>query len=88
MRYSVYADLSRPLTTLERSTLFEALDSTVPGSGCVGQQKGPHDEVYFSIDALTDEEASEHASRYMDIVLQKSGLNTDYTLTLQAANRV
>lgn len=85
MCYSIYADLTRQLTRQERATLFEALDSTVPGSGPVGQQKGPHDEVYFSVDAPTKEKASEQAARYMGIILQKSGLDIDYTLTLQTS---
>lgn len=87
MPYAVYADLSRALTRQERATLFEALDSTVPSSGCVGPQKGPHDEVYFSIDAPTKEEATEQAAGYMRIILEKAGLDTDYTLELQIFNR-
>ena len=38
-RYSVYADLSRRLTKQERLAIFEALETSVPGSGCVGPQQ-------------------------------------------------
>ena len=85
MLYAVYADLSSPITTQERLALFEALDATVPGSGCVGPRKGPHDEVYFVVEALTEEEAREQAERFMNIVLQTAGLEIAYALTLQTS---
>ena len=62
MRYAVYADLSRPLTGRERSAVCEALDATVLDSGCVGRQKGPNDEVYFCVDAISEEDAKAQAS--------------------------
>jgi hypothetical protein len=58
MEYAVYADLSRRLAEHERTALFKALEASVPGSGCVGMQKGPTDEVYFSLVAPSKEEAS------------------------------
>jgi hypothetical protein len=87
MQYAVFADLSCDLTAQERSAVSEALDSMVPNSGCVGRQKGPNDEVYFSIEAHTEQDARERAARYMNIVLRSAGLNAEYTLTLQAMER-
>ena len=54
MWFAVFANLSRRLTTQERTTLFEALDATVPDSGCVGPQNSQNDEVYFSVDAQSE----------------------------------
>lgn len=68
----------------ERATLFEALDSLVPGSGCVGRQNGPNDEVYFSVSEETYEQAWQQAVRWMDIVLRNANLAVDYTIELQA----
>lgn len=88
MRYAVYADLSSQLTGQQRTTLFEALDIVVPGSGCVGPDRRSNDEVYFSIDAQSADEAREQSSRYMEILLQKAGLvGTVYTIELQAMAR-
>ncbi len=36
MEYAVYADLPRRLSNQEQTCLFEALDTIVPGSGCIG----------------------------------------------------
>lgn len=83
MRYGVYADLSRRLTEQERSVLFEALEASVPDSGCVGLQNGPSDEVYFSLEALSEAAASEQAQRYLSMMFQRVALSVEYALTLQ-----
>jgi hypothetical protein len=82
MRYAIYADLSRRLTEQERSALAEALDVSVPDSGCVGLQKGPNDEVYFSLEALSEAAARAQAEHYMNTMLQKVALSVEYALTL------
>lgn len=87
MQYAVYADLPRLLTSMERSSVAEALDLTVPDSGCVGLQNGPGDEVYFCVEAISEEEAHAQAARYMDAVLSQSDLRVEYTLTLQRMGR-
>ena len=38
MRSAVYADVPRRLTSVEREGLSEALDSSVPDSGCAEPQ--------------------------------------------------
>ena len=81
MRYAIYADLSRRLTEQERSAFADALDASVPDSGCVGLQKGPTDEVYFSVEALSEAAARAQAEHYMSIMLQKVALNVEYALT-------
>ena len=86
MRYSVYADLSRTLTKHERSAIVEALDTSVPNSGCVGPQKRSEDEVYFEVEAPSDEEASALAAHYMDLVLQLAGVDVQYMLALQTTD--
>lgn len=83
VEYAVYADLARPLTPEERSSVFEALDANVPGSGCVGPHKSGNDEVYFAVEACSEEEASALAARHMNLVLREAGLNTDYAVTVQ-----
>lgn len=83
MRYAVYADLPRPLTTLEQSAVFEGLEAYVPDSGCVGRDKRPNDEVYFCVEAPSEEEATAQARRYMGIVLQRAGLEVEYAISLQ-----
>ncbi|MBN8422809.1 MAG: hypothetical protein J0L73_28130 [Verrucomicrobia bacterium] len=83
MQFAVYADLSRRLAEHERSTLFEALDADVPGSGCVGLQKGPNDEVYFVLEALSEEQARAQAAHCMNLILQKALVEVEYALTLQ-----
>jgi hypothetical protein len=76
VRYAVYADLSRELTTVERSAVIVALEANVPDSGCVGLQKGPNEEVYFCVEALSETEAGTQAAGYLTVVLEYAGLNT------------
>jgi hypothetical protein len=83
MRYQVYADLSRRLTEEERSAVFEALEINVPDSGCVGPQNREEDEVYFSVEAPSDDKASALAAHYMNIVISHAGLDVQYMLALQ-----
>lgn len=85
MRYAVFADLSRPLTGQEQSAVFEALEASVPDSGCVGRDTGPNDEVYFCVEAFSEEDASAQAAGYMSIVLARAGLDVEYTIALQTA---
>lgn len=83
MKFTVYADLARELTQAERSAVAVALDECVPDSGCVGKQKGGHDEVCFAVEAESDEEGQTMARRYMESVLQVASLKTEYSLHLQ-----
>jgi hypothetical protein len=83
MLFAVFADLSRQLTRHERSAVVDALEVCVPGSGCVGPQKGPNDEVYFALDALSEVAANAQAVHYMSKVLQQAGIVTEYALSLQ-----
>ncbi len=48
MNWSVYADLKRSLTEMERRRIADVLDEVVADGGCVGLQKGMFDEVYFA----------------------------------------
>jgi hypothetical protein len=87
MRYNVYVDLSRCLTNQERSAVFEALETNVPDSGCVGPHKGEQqEEVFFRVEAPSDEEAGALAARYAAIVLKHSGLDTQYSVSLQTGD--
>ena len=83
MNFSIYADLPRPLTSTEREAVFAAIDEIIPGSGCVGRQKGPTDEVYFCVDAPDEAAAREQARRYVDTVLTRAGLPAEYELHCQ-----
>ena len=83
MEFAVYADLSRPLTEQEQSDLFGAVDANVPSSGCVGFQKGPNVEVYFTLKAPSEAAAAAQAESLLKSVLQKATLDVQYALTLQ-----
>ena len=84
MRFNVFADLSRPLTQEERSSLFASLDAIVPDSGCVGPHNGrPNDEVFFCVEAATENEARAQAASYMTATLQEAELDASYIIELQ-----
>ncbi|WP_147445444.1 hypothetical protein [Corallococcus aberystwythensis] len=83
MNWSVYADLSRPLTEAERRSVADALEEVVPDGGCVGLQKEGCDEVYFQLDDASREEASMTASRFLDVILEKAGVQARYEIQLQ-----
>ena len=80
MLYSVYADLSRPLTEKERAILFDALDAAVPGSGCVGRWREPNDEIYFCVEASSDSEAREAAVHYLRGIFAVANVEAEYTI--------
>jgi len=84
MRYSVYADMSRPLTPEERNAVAAALEAQVPHSGCVGPQEGSNDEAYYAVEADTDEDAIAQATRYAALAIRMSGVDVKYTLEVQA----
>ena len=86
MLYAIYVDMARQLTAQERSAVADALEAHVPSGGCVGLQKGPNDEVYFDVEASSDEEAEALAARYISLVLQTAGLDEEYTITLQTTD--
>ena len=50
-------------------------------------QKGPNDEVYFSVESPSEEEARTDATQYMSTMLQGTGLHVAYTIELQAIDR-
>ena len=83
MRYAVYADLSRRLTDKERLAVANALETNVPDGGCVGPQNREEDEVYFSVEAPSDDEASALAAHYMNTVISHAGVEVKYMLALQ-----
>lgn len=84
MRFNVFADLSRPLTLEEQTALFAAVDKLIPDSGCVGPNRSGDFEVYFTVDAPTQDAAQSEAQRYMSAVLACSNVSITYVLTLQA----
>ncbi|RKG99665.1 hypothetical protein D7X32_25920 [Corallococcus carmarthensis] len=83
MNWSVYADLSRPLTEAERQSVAEVLNEVVPDGGCVGQQRPGCDEVYFRLDDVSRDEASVMAARFLEVILEKAGVQARYELQLQ-----
>lgn len=85
MLYSIYADLSRPLTDKERAQLFEALDAAVPGSGCIGRDRAPNDEIYFCVEASSDTEARVAAVRYVSGILAEASVEAEYTIDVARA---
>ena len=86
MNYSVFGGLSRPLSNEERSAIFDALETCVPDGGCVGPRSTPEDEVWFEVDAPSDEEASALAEHYMNIVITRSEVDVQYDITLQTTD--
>jgi hypothetical protein len=83
MGWSVYADLSRPLTPEERQAIAASLDALWPGGGSVGPNRGGGEEVYFVVEVLPLAGAEEAAARLLDAVLAESGVRVRYTLQLQ-----
>ena len=83
MRFNVYADLSRELSTVERCSVADALDKYIPDGGCVGRQGGPNDEVYVTVEAKSDEDARIRDSDYMRTVIKECGLGIEFTIELQ-----
>lgn len=83
VRFSIFADLSRPLTADEQGEIFAALDALVPNSGCVGPNRSGVYEVFFVVDADTSEAAQQEAARYMDAIVKCSGVAVGYEITLQ-----
>ena len=82
MIFNVYADLSRRLSMQERIIVSDALDSIVPGSGCLGSQGSPCDEVYFRVEAASLQEAREQALDFLNTMLEKLGSEIQFTLEL------
>jgi hypothetical protein len=84
VQYAVFAAISRRLTEAERRTIFEALDANVPGSGHIGhEKKSAPDEVYFVIEASSEEIAKLQADAYMKLILQVAKSDVQYAITLQ-----
>ncbi len=83
MRFSIYADLSRPLTWVEQGLVFAALDALIPDSGCIGPNRSGDYEVFFTVDAVTREAAQQAAASYLDAILHRAGVAVTYMLTLQ-----
>jgi hypothetical protein len=85
MKWSIYVDLARLLTEVERSAVSAALEELVPDGGCVGIQKGPNDEVYFGIDVPSVIEARSEASRQVEAILKRAGLAIEFGIEVQPA---
>lgn len=83
MRFSIYADLARPLTAVEQGLVFAALDALVPASGCVGPNRSGDHEVFFTVDAVNREAAQQAAASYLEAILHRAGVAVTYMLTLQ-----
>jgi hypothetical protein len=84
MKWSVYADLARPLTADERHAVFAALEELVPESGCVGPDRRGVEEVFFVVAAPTREAAREAATAALGRVLAAAGVRVDHAITIQA----
>lgn len=84
MEYAVYAGLPRRLSNQEQACLFEALDTIVPGSGCIGPRASQEQiEMYFEVDATTEEDARQQAEQYMNRILQEAGLEMEFALEIR-----
>jgi len=84
VRFAIFADLLRPITAEEQAALFAAVDKLIPDSGCVGPNRSGDFEVYFTVDAPTQEAARNAAEGYMSAVLVSTSMSLAYVLTLQA----
>ena len=83
----MYIDLSRLLSDQERSKAFSALDVIVPGSGCVGVERGPTDEVYFCVDANSETEAKALSDQYMHRIIKRAGLDIGFSIGYVCQNK-
>lgn len=82
MRWSVFVDLARALSTGEQGEMFEALERLVPDGGCIGPQKSRY-EVFFVVEAPTSDDAHRQASAHMDAILRASGIDVSYSVEVQ-----
>lgn len=84
MRFAVFADLLRPITTEEHAALFASVVKLSPDSGCLGLNRSGNFEMYFTVDSPTQEAARSTAEGYMSAVLAATSISLAYVLTLQA----
>ncbi|ADG69003.1 hypothetical protein Plim_3189 [Planctopirus limnophila DSM 3776] len=83
MEYAVYADSPRRLSVQEQAGLSEALEAIVPSGGCIGPRGSQQqEEVYFTVDAATEEEAKQQAGQFMNRILQEAGLEIAFVLEI------
>jgi hypothetical protein len=87
MKWSVFADLERPLTADERGAVFAALEELVPDGGCVGPDRRGVEEVYFVVDAATPEAARAAAEAALGRVLEAAGVRVGHAIAVQADRR-
>lgn len=84
IQFAVFAEISRRLTEAERRAIFEALDAHVPSSGHVGHHKSSaRDEVYFAVEASSEDIAKVQAEAYMKLILQVAKSDVQYAILLQ-----
>lgn len=79
MLYLIYADLSRLLTNIERTELLVVLDALIDNSGCIGPQRFPSDEIYFTLEASTETEARTSASILLNSMLSKANIEAEFS---------
>ncbi len=87
MRWSIFVDLDRPLAAQEQGDLFAALEELVPGSGCIGPDRGDVWEVYFAVEAPSADAARLVAGQSMERMIAASGVAVGYAITVQAGPR-
>ncbi len=84
MRFAVFADLLQSITSKEQAALFATMDRLIPDSGCIGPNRSGNFEVYFTVEAPTQEAARGQAETYMSALIARAGVSVAYELTLQA----
>jgi hypothetical protein len=87
VRWHVYVDLARALTPEEQRTIFAAVDEIIPGSGCVGPQRGGKWELYFVVEASSTADATASATDYARAVLDRAGFTIAFALELVPIRR-
>jgi hypothetical protein len=84
VHFAVFADLLRLVTAGEQIALFADMESLIPDSGCIGPNRSGDFEVYFMVDAPTQEVALAESENYMSEITTCAGVSLAYVLTLQA----
>jgi hypothetical protein len=78
-QWAIYVDFVRPLAETERASIYEAVEATVPGGGCIGVwPRAVNDELYITVDADTDDEARARAEAHVVAVLEKARVAVGY----------
>jgi hypothetical protein len=81
--WDVFVDLACHLTDAQRCELLEAVDAIVPDSACVGPNRSALDEVYFTVEADSEQAARSRAKELIARAVAHAAITAQVGITLQ-----